>query len=70
MKISIDGCDAEAEAEKIDPQVKWLHPLAWFRCCTSMLKGDRWGDEARKKALGLLREKLIPFVEEKEAYCG
>lgn len=23
-----------------------------------------------KKALGLLREKLIPFVEEKEAYCG
>ena len=33
-----------------------------FRCCTSMLKGDRWGEEMRKKALELLRSKLIPFV--------
>lgn len=60
------GCDTVEEAEKIDPQVRWLHPLAWFRCCASMLKGDRWGDEMRKKALGLLREKLIPFVNREE----
>lgn len=60
------GCDSAEEAEKIDPQVKWLHPLAWFRCCTSMLKGDRWGNEMREKALGLLREKLIPFVKREE----
>lgn len=60
------GCDTVEEAEKIDPQVKWLYPLAWFRCCTSMLKGDRWGDEMRKKALGLLREKPIPLVNREE----
>lgn len=60
------GCDSIEEAEKGDPQVKWLYPLAWFRCCTSMLKGDRWGEEMRKKALGLLREKLIPFVDKEE----
>ena len=60
------GCDTAEEAEKTDPQVKWLHPLAWFRCCTSMLKGDRWGEEMRQKALGLLREKLIPFVNGEE----
>ena len=40
--------------------------MAWFRCCTSMLKGDRWGEEMRKRALELLREKLIPFVEKEE----
>lgn len=60
------GCDTAEEAEKTDPQVKWLHPLAWFRCCTSMLKGDRWGEGMRQKALGLLREKLIPFVNGEE----
>lgn len=64
------GCDAVEEAEKIDPQIRWLHPLAWFRCCTSMLKGDRWGNEMRQKALGLLREKLIPFVDGEEIYRG
>lgn len=56
------GCDTVEEAEKTNPEAKWLHPLAWFRCCTSMLKGDRWGEEMRKKALELLRSKLIPFV--------
>ena len=56
------GCDTEEEAEKTNPEVRWLHPLAWFRCCTSMLKGDRWGEEMRKRALGLLRNKMIPFV--------
>lgn len=60
------GCDTAEGAEKADPQVKWLHPLAWFRCCTSMLKGDRWGEEMRSRALGLLREKLIPFVNGEE----
>lgn len=56
------GCDTVAEAEKKDPDVKWLLPLAWFRCCTSMLKGDRWGAAAREKALGILRGKLIPYL--------
>lgn len=56
------GCDTAEEAEKKDPDVKWLHPLAWFRCCTSMLKGNRWSEEKRKMALDLLRNKLIPFI--------
>lgn len=60
------GCESIEEAEKNDPQVRWLYPLAWFRCCTSMLKGDRWGEQMRKMALGLLREKLIPFVMQEE----
>ena len=64
------GCDTVEDARKADPQVRWLHPLAWFRCCTSMLKGDRWGSEMRQKALGLLREKLIPFVEQEKAHRG
>lgn len=58
------GCDTLEEAEKTNPDVKWLHPLAWFRCCTSMLKGDRWPQEKRDMALDLLRNKLIPFVNE------
>ncbi|MGM9682829.1 MAG: phosphotransferase, partial [Eubacteriales bacterium] len=56
------GCDTIEEAQKKDPEVKWLHPLAWFRCCTSMLKGDRWPQEMRDRALDLLKNKLIPFV--------
>ena len=62
------GCDTVEDAEKIDPQVRWLHPLAWFRCCTAMLRGNRWGEEMRNKALGLLREKLIPFVKREECH--
>ncbi len=54
------------EAEKKNPDVKWLYPLAWFRCCTSMLKSDRWPAEKRNQALKILREKLIPFVNENE----
>lgn len=56
------GCDTVEEAEKTDPEVRWLYPLAWFRCCTSMLKGDRWPQEKRQMALDLLKNKLIPFV--------
>ena len=62
------GCDTIEEAQRANPEVKWLHPLAWFRCCTSMLKGDRWGEEMRKRALGLLREKLIPFVDKEKTF--
>lgn len=64
------GCDTAEEAEKTNLDVRWLHPLAWFRCCTSMLKSDRWGGEMRQKAQGLLREKLIPFVDREEADRG
>lgn len=55
------GCPL-AEAEKTYPDAAWLYPLAWFRCCTSLLKGDRWGAEKRAMALDILRTKLIPFV--------
>ena len=60
------GCSL-AEAEKIHPDTAWLYPLAWFRCCTSLLKGDRWGEEKRAMALDILRTQLIPFVD---AQCG
>ncbi len=57
------GSDTEEEAEKSCPEIRWLHPLAWFRCCTSMLKGERWPEEKRNMALDLLRNRLIPFVD-------
>ena len=52
------------DAEKKNPDVKWLYPLAWFRAVTSLLKGSRWPEEKRNLALRLLREKLIPFINE------
>ena len=60
------GCPL-AEAEKTYPDAAWLYPLAWFRCCTSLLKGDRWGEEKRAMALDILRTQLMPFVD---AQCG
>ena len=60
------GCPL-AEAEKTYPDAAWLYPLTWFRCCTSLLKGDRWGEEKRAMALDILRTQLIPFVD---AQCG
>lgn len=63
---AVFGCDTVEQAAKTNPQMEWLHPLAWFRCCTSMLKGNRWGEEYRNKALSVLREKLIPFVNDKQ----
>ncbi len=60
------GCDTVEEAEKSDPDVKWLEPLAWFRSCVTMLKGNGWGEYYRKKGLTLLREKLIPFVKRED----
>ena len=56
------GCPL-SKAEKTCPDAAWLYPLAWFRCCTSLLKGDRWGEEKRAMALDILRTKLIPFVD-------
>lgn len=57
------GCETMEEAEEKYPEVKWLEPLAWFRCATSMLKGNRWPAEKREMAEKLLREKLIPFID-------
>lgn len=57
------GCSVEEAAEK-DETVKWLLPLAWFRCCTGMIRGDRWPKEKVDLALDLLRNHLIPFVDE------
>ncbi|MDO4379759.1 MAG: anti-sigma factor antagonist [Clostridia bacterium] len=58
--------DSLEEAEKENPDVKWLYPLAWFRCCTAFLKSERWPKEKKDEALTLLHEKLIPFVESLE----
>ncbi len=52
------------EAEAKNPSYKWLHPLAWFRTVTCLLKFDRWPEEKRQYALSLLRENLIPFIKE------
>lgn len=57
------GSDSVEDVAKTNPDIKWLHPLAWFRCCTSMLKSNRWSEEKRKMAFDLLRNKLIPFVD-------
>lgn len=57
------GCDTIEEAQEKDPNVKWLLPLTWFRCVTSLLKGNRWPEEKRQMALDLLRNKLIPLVD-------
>ncbi len=56
------GCSIEEAAQK-DEQVKWLLPLSWFRCCTSMLKGTRWNEEKVNMAKDLLDNHLIPFVD-------
>ena len=58
------GAESIEEAEKAFPDAEWLYPLAWFRCCTSFLKGERWPETKRDLAKKLLREKLIPFVNE------
>lgn len=58
------NCDSLEEAAEKNPEVEWLYPLAWFRCVTSMLKGNRWPEAKRELALQLLKEKLIPFVEQ------
>lgn len=52
------------EAVKKDDSLKWLYPLAWFRCTLSMLKSDRWAEEKRALAKDLLDNHLIPFVDE------
>ena len=57
------GCDTIEEAEKINPDVKWLFPLAWFRCATAMLKNDNWLEGKREMAAKLLKENLIPFIK-------
>lgn len=59
------GCETLEEAIKQNSDAEWLYPLAWFRCVTSMLKGERWPVKKREMALDLLRNKLIPFVKEK-----
>ena len=57
------GTDSLEQAADQNPDVEWLYPLAWFRCCTSFLKGSRWPESKRELAKQLLHEKLIPFVK-------
>ncbi len=52
------------EAAKKNADLKWLYPLAWFRCAVSMLRANRWNDEKRALAKDLLDNHLIPFVDE------
>lgn len=57
-------CDLE-EATKTASYGEWLMPLAWFRCSVSMIRGDKWPKDKLDMALGLLRDKLIPFIKTK-----
>ncbi len=52
------------DAMKKDETVKWVYPLAWFRCCTAMLKESRWSDSQTAMTKDLLDNHLIPFVDE------
>ena len=54
----------DMESIKKDPELKWLYPLAWFRCCAAMLRKDRWTKEIRDLALDLFYNHLVPFVDE------
>ena len=54
----------DMESIKKDEKLKWLYPLAWFRCCTAMLRKDRWTKEVRDLALDLFYNHLLPFIEE------
>lgn len=59
------GCDLET-ATKTVKYGEWLMPLSYFRCCTSMIRGDRFPKEKVDMALDLLRNHLIPFIKEHE----
>ena len=54
------GCGSD-NGQKHIAMVFSHEPNRWTQGA-QMLKGDRWGEEMRKRALGLLRNKLIPFV--------
>lgn len=58
--------DSLEKAKSKNPDVIWLYPLAWFRACTSLLKGTRWPEKKRELAKSLLRDKLIPFMNEQK----
>ena len=51
------------DAVKKQPELRWLYPLAWFRCCTAMLKTSGWGQDKAEMAKDLLDNHLIPFVD-------
>jgi uncharacterized protein (TIGR02172 family) len=59
-------CDSMDEAIQKDSNAQWLEPLAWFRCATSMLKGDNWGPVKREEAMEILHNRLIPFIQSKD----
>ena len=52
------------EEIKSDPELKFLYPLAWYRCCTGILRKDRWPKETQDRALDLFYNHLVPFVKE------
>jgi len=57
------GCETIEEAIAKDPDVELLYPLAWFRCCTSMLKGKHYPPEKVEYARKIFHEKLIPYID-------
>lgn len=59
------GCDLDTAIMTVK-YGEWLMPLTWFRCCTSMIRGDRFPKDKVDMALSLLRDNLIPFIKEHE----
>lgn len=57
------GSDLESAISK-NEETKWLMPLTYFRCCTGMIRKNRFPEEKIDFALDILRNKLIPFVKE------
>ena len=46
-----------------DPELKLLYPLAWFRCCTGILRKDRWPKEIQDRFLDVFYNEFLPFIK-------
>ncbi len=46
-----------------DPELKLLYPLAWFRCCTGILRKDRWPKEIQDRILDVFYNEFLPFIK-------
>lgn len=57
------GCDLETAVKTIQ-EAKYLKPLAAFRACLMMIRGNRYPEEKVEFAKKLLHEEIIPFVKE------
>ena len=48
---------------KKSPELKLLYPLAWFRCCTGILRKDRWPKEIQDRILDVFYNEFLPFIK-------